>query len=491
MPQTVNAALRCSQHGAARTMKRLGHVARCFWPGWIAFAGTVGLALAIRSSAGAFPLSFAQLIRQAGPSVVTVLAVPGPEDAARRAAERAALARAAPVSVWQKPVQSVDHGLGLGSGFIVEEDGLVLTNRHVIQDAASLKVRLIDGREFPAQIVGADAPTDIALLRIGARHLPALHLGNSALVAVGDPVVAIGNPFGVGQSATAGIISARGRLLAGDPYIDFLQTDAAINHGNSGGPLLSTDGAVIGVTSTLLSPTGGSVGLGFAIPAETVAGVVRELRKHGHVDRGYLGISAQPLTADLAAALGVHTTNGVIVTAVDAPGPASQMIFIGDVLLRIDGAPIVFADLGKLTARIQPDKVVELTIVRSRVPRKIYLTTGRLPEAPFQPPAAAHIDTWVPALGLGVAPAPYEIRHAVGADDEPGGVIVTQLRAAGAGALAGLQIGDLITHLGTAEVRDVGALTHLALPTSSTPQLVRVVRDGSPQFLLISGAPSR
>ena len=169
---------------------------------------------------------------------------------------------------------------------------------------------MLDGRELPAQIVGADAPTDIALLKIDARHLPALRLGSSARATVGDPVVAIGNPFGVGQSATAGIISARGRLLVGDPYIDFLQTDAAINHGNSGGPLLAADGTVIGVTSTILSPTGGSIGLGFAIPAETVALVVAQLRTQGHVNRGYLGISTQPLTADLANALGVAHHSG-------------------------------------------------------------------------------------------------------------------------------------------------------------------------------------
>ena len=227
--------------------------------------------LALGSSTGSVPRNFSQIIRPRGsPSVVTVLVQLGPEDAARRAAKRATSARDALTSNAQKPVPSTDHGLGLGSGFIIGEDGLIVTNRHVVQGAGSLRVRLVDGRELPAQLVGADVPTDIALLKINARRLPALHLGSSARAAVGDPVVVIGNPFGVGQSATAGIISARGRLLVGDPYIDFLQTDAAINHGNSGGPLLSADGKVIGVTSTILSPTGGSVGLGFAIPAETV-----------------------------------------------------------------------------------------------------------------------------------------------------------------------------------------------------------------------------
>jgi serine protease Do len=215
-----------------------------------------------------------------------------------------------------------------------------VTNRHVIADGGQLRVRLASGREFSAQIVGSDT-TDIALLKVHAYHLPTLHLGSSTGVAVGDPVVAIGNPFVVGLSATAGIISARGRAIPGDPYIDFLQTDAAINHGNSGGPLLSANGAVIGVTSTILSPSGGSIGLGFAIPAETVAAVVRDLRTHGRVDRGYLGISAQPLTPDLARVLGVSSARGALVTAIEPNGPATQTLFIGDVLERIGSTPLV------------------------------------------------------------------------------------------------------------------------------------------------------
>jgi serine protease Do len=289
--------------------------------GWLGVAVVLGPMLALGSSAGFVPGSFSRLIRQTAPSVVTVLVEQEPQDAARRAAERVASARDASAYGSQKPAPSADPGLGLGSGLIVGENGLIVTNRHVIQGAASLRVRFVSGRELPAQIVGSDAPTDIALLKVDPRDLPALRLGTSARVAVGDPVVAIGNPFGVGQSASAGILSARGRLLVGDSYIDFLQTDVAINHGNSGGPLLAADGMVIGVTSTILSPSGGSIGLGFAIPAETVATVVRELRTHGHVDRGYLGISAQPLTPELAKTLGVSPNGGALVTAVDSPGP--------------------------------------------------------------------------------------------------------------------------------------------------------------------------
>lgn len=463
----------------------IGQISGWFHERWLSVSVAMGLMLALGSSTGSVPGNFSQIIRQASPSVVTVLVQLEPEDAARRAAQRATSARDALTSSAQKPVPSADHGLGLGSGFIIAEDGLIVTNRHVVQGAGSLRVRLLDGRELPAQIVGADAPTDIALLKIDARHLPALRLGSSARAAVGAAVVAIGNPFGIGQSATAGIISARGRLLVGDPYLDFLQTDAAINHGNSGGPLLSADGTVIGVTSTILSPTGGSVGLGFAIPAETVALVVRQLRTRGHVDRGYLGISTQPLTADLANALGVRTTRGAVVIGVDSPGPASQTILIGDVLLSIDSSPVVPSDLGKITARLRPGAWAALAVVRNGMPRKIYVMTGRLPDAPLAASRNGQIDSWVPALGLGVAAAPYEIRHAVGADGEAGGVIVTQLRPAGAGALAGLQIGDLITHLGTKELKSVDQLVGIDQPTPKAPLLVRIVRDSTPTFMVI------
>src|SRR6202034_409142 len=254
----------------------------------------------------------------------------------------------------------------LGSGFVIRADGLIVTNRHVIAGARTVRVRLSDGRELPAKIIGADAVTDIALLKVSAGSLPALRLGSSTAVAVGDAVIAIGNPFGLGQSVSAGIISARARMLEDDPYIDFLQTDAAINQGNSGGPLLSTDGTVIGVTSAIFSPSGGSVGLGFAIPAETVAGVVRQLEVHGHVDRGYIGISVQAVTPLLAKALGMKTPTGILVTSIDSKGPAAGALVVGDVLLSIGPSTVTFKDLTKITARLAPKTLVVASILRDR-----------------------------------------------------------------------------------------------------------------------------
>jgi serine protease Do len=377
----------------------------------------------------------------------------------------------------------------LGSGFVIRADGLIVTNRHVIAGARTVRVRLSDTRELPAKIVGADAVTDIALLKVSAGNLPALRFGSSEAVSVGDAEIAIGNPFGLGQSVSAGIISARARTLEDDPYIDFLQTDAAINRGNSGGPLLLTAGTVIGVTSAILSPSGGSVGLGFAIPAETVAGVVGQIEAHGRVERGHIGISGQPVTPVLAKALGMKTPTGVLVTAVDAQGPAAGSLWVGDVLLGIGSSAATSKNLTKITARLAPGALVVASVMRAGKQQSVALTIGRLPDPPPDPALTGDQDTWVPALKLGVAGTTADIRKTVKANDEPSGLIVTQLRPAGPGALAGLKVGDLITHAGTQQLVRVADLATVATPTPRAPLLIRVVHDGSPIFVAITGEP--
>jgi serine protease Do len=375
----------------------------------------------------------------------------------------------------------------LGSGFVIRADGLIITNRHVIAGARTVRVRLSDSRELPAKIVGSDAVTDIALLKVSAGSLPALRLGSSQSVSVGDAVIAIGNPFGLGQSVSAGIISARARTLEEDPYIDFLQTDAAINQGNSGGPLLSIDGTVIGVTSAIFSPSGGSVGLGFAIPAETVANIVGQLEAHGRIERGYLGISAQAMTPLLAKSLGMKTSTGILVTAVDAGGPAAGALWVGDVLLRIGPNTVNFKNLSKITARLTPKALVVASVLRAGKQESVALTIGRLPDPPSDPALTGDQDTWVPALRLGVANSTPDIRKAIKAVDEPSGLIVTQLRPAGPGALAGLKVGDLITHAGTKQLIGVADIAAVPAPTPQAPLLIRVVRDGSATFVAITG----
>jgi len=445
---------------------------------------------------GADPSGYASLVKMVSPSVVTILV----EEAAVGAGQRAALrARARDYDSMQSAIQrllsgvSGDHSrddgvsASLGSGFVVRADGLIVTNRHVIVGARKVHVRLPDGRDVTADIVGADALTDIALLRVHAGRLPALRLGSSEDVSVGDAVIAIGNPFGLGQSVSAGIVSARARALEDDPYINFLQTDAAINRGNSGGPLLSTTGTVVGVTSVIFSPSGGSVGLGFAIPAETVSAVIRQLETHGRVERGYLGVSAQELTPEVATALHIKASGHALITALDPTGPSTGSLAIGDVLVSINSVPATFKTLSTITARLVPDSLATIKITRDGKEQSLAIKVARLPDPPDDSAGSGSQDSWVPALGLGVADTTVDIRKAIKADTEPSGVIVTQLRPAGPGALGGLKVGDLITHVGTKQLVAISELAALHPPTRQAPLLLRVVREGSPAFVAITG----
>jgi serine protease Do len=445
---------------------------------------------------GADPSGYAALVRRVSPSVVTILVEEAAVGAGQRAASRA---RARDYDSMQSLIQRLLSGVNgdqsrddeatasLGSGFVVRADGLIVTNRHVIVGARKVHVHLPDGRDLTADIVGADALTDIALLRVHAGNLPALRLGSSEDVSVGDAVIAIGNPFGLGQSVSAGIVSARARALEDDPYINFLQTDAAINRGNSGGPLLSTTGIVVGVTSVIFSPSGGSVGLGFAIPAETVSAVIRQLEAHGRVERGYLGISAQELTPELATGLHVKTTGRALITAIDPQGPSTQSLAIGDVLLSINSVPATFKTLSTITARLTPNSWTTIKIARDGKEQSLAIKVARLPDPPDDSAASGGQDSWVPALGIGIAETTVDIRKAIKANTEPSGVIVTQLRPAAPGAVAGLKIGDLITHVGTKQLVAISDLAMVHAPTRQDPVLLRIVREGSPAFVAITG----
>jgi serine protease Do len=460
------------------------------------FAAIMALLLPFAfSTAGAQTGGYAGLVRRTAPSVVTVVVEEKHVSAGQRAAELASAENGNDIGSLIRRLLT-GGGVGqedqrptgsLGSGFIIRADGLIVTNRHVVNGALKIRVRLPDGRDVAAKLLGADAVTDIALLKVSAGNLPALRLGTSQSVSVGDPVIAIGNPFGLGQSVSAGIISARGRTLEDDPYIDFLQTDAAINHGNSGGPLMSPDGTVVGVTSAIFSPSGGSVGLGFAIPAETVSAVIGQLETKGRVERGYLGLSAQEPTPILAKALGLKTPTGALINSVDPAGPAAGTFAPGDVLLTIGSNRVTFKTLSKMTARLPPDSLVTMTLLRNGKTESIALRIGRLPEPPSDPALNGDQDTWVPALRLGVAGTTEQIRKAIKAVDEPSGLIVTQLRPAGAGALAGLRVGDLITHLGTKQLVEVRDIVGVAAPTPQAPVLLRIVRDGAPVFVALTG----
>ncbi|MGH8208140.1 MAG: trypsin-like peptidase domain-containing protein [Steroidobacteraceae bacterium] len=466
----------------------------------VSTAAAIVLPLVICTAHGATAGGYAELVRQVAPSVVTVLVEEKREGAGERAAERAAanadyagmseMVRRLLSGPGHEPAHR-DGDAAQGSGFIIRADGLIVTNRHVIVSARTVQVKLPSGQLLPARVIGADAATDIALLKVTAEALPALRLGSSVNISVGDAVIAIGNPFGLGQTVTAGIVSARGRTLENDPYIDFLQTDAAINFGNSGGPLLSTDGSVVGVTSAILSPSGGSVGLGFAIPAETAASVVSELEAHGRVARGYLGISAQPMTAAVARALGLDSPAGALVTALEPKGPSADTLRVGDVLLSIGNAPVTFESLGKVAGRLHPGATVEAMVMRDGRREPLSLLIGQLPDPPTDPALTGDTDTWVPSLELGVARSTRAMRRAIKANDETGGLIVTQLRPAGAAALAGLKIGDLITYAGSKHLDNIADLAAVSRPSAKQPLLLLILRDGAPRFVAVTGSDER
>jgi serine protease Do len=459
----------------------------------IAAALILALLLPFTSKGSGEVGGYANLVRRVAPSVVTVVVEEKQISAGQRAAEHASAANSNDIGDLIRRL--LTGGIGeeqrptgsLGSGFVIRPDGLIVTNRHVINGAFKIRVHLPDGRDLPAKLLGADAVTDIALLKVNVANLPALRLGTSQSVSVGDPVIAIGNPFGLGQSVSAGIISARGRTLEDDPYIDFLQTDAAINHGNSGGPLMSPEGIVVGVTSAIFSPSGGSVGLGFAIPAETVSSVITQLETKGRVERGYLGISAQELTPTLAKALGMKTSAGALIASVDPTGPGSAAFAPGDVLLAIGSNHVTFKTMGKVMARLPPDALVSMTRLRAGKSESIAVKVGRLPDPPSDPALNGDQDTWVPALKLGVANTTEQIRKAIKAVDEPSGLIVTQLRPAGAGAVAGLRVGDLVTHVGSKQLVDPRDIVGVAAPSPQTPLLIRFVREGAATFVALTG----
>ncbi|MEM7422217.1 MAG: Do family serine endopeptidase [Pseudomonadota bacterium] len=271
---------------------------------------------------------------------------------------------------------------GIGSGFIVDQRGIVVTNNHVIEGSDAITVILSDGEELSATLIGSDAKTDLAVLRVeSGRNLPTVPWGDSDTVQVGDWAIAIGNPFGLGGTVTAGIVSARGRDINSGPYDDFLQVDASINRGNSGGPLFDQLGNVIGVNTAIYSPTGGNVGIGFAIPANQARGIISDLIRDGSVERGWLGVSIQPVTEEIAAAIGLDVPTGVLIADVVSGGPAQDGgLRRGDVVLTFGAQPVSkVRDLTRAVADTDPGTSTRVRILRQGQERTITIRTGRFP----------------------------------------------------------------------------------------------------------------
>jgi serine protease Do len=373
---------------------------------------------------------------------------------------------------------------GEGSGFFISADGYAVTNYHVVDHSTSVQVTTDDGKTYDAKVIGTDEKTDIALIKVDGTNFPYVKFADNA-PRVGDWVVAVGNPFGLGGTVTAGIVSARGRDIGAGPYDDFIQIDAPINKGNSGGPAFDTNGNVIGVNTAIFSPSGGSVGIGFDIPADTAKSVVAQLKEKGQVVRGWLGVQIQPVTADIADSLGMKTAEGAMVTEPQPDSPAAKAgIKAGDVITTVDGTAVKNAhDLAKKIAAMTPDSSVNLGVLRNGEAKTITVALGQLPQ---QRQAQANPDesegAGAPKLGLTFAPA-NDVAGAAGK-----GVVVTGVDPNGPAAEHGFQIGDIILDVAgkavsnPADVRN--ALTELRKEGKRTV-LMRVKSADATKFVAL------
>ena len=380
------------------------------------------------------------------------------------------------------------HATSLGSGFIIDPSGLVVTNNHVIAGADAITVTLQDDINFKAEVVGRDTKIDVALLRIKApKPLPFVKFGDSDKMRIGDWVLAIGNPFGLGGTVTAGIVSARAREINAGPYDDFIQTDAAINRGNSGGPLFNMDGEVIGIATAIYSPSGGSIGIGFAIPSSLARNIVDQLRAHGHIKRGWLGVRIQTVTDDIASSLGMDKARGALVASVTAGGPAAKAgVEPGDVIVAFNGKKVPeMHRLPLMVAETPVDKTVDMTVFRKGHDVTLNVKIGEL-----KPSASAEANadngnqtaTVVPGqkiagLGITVASLSDDLRTQYGIKKDVTGVIVTNVSSDGLAADQGIEAGDVVAEAGQQNLKSPGDLA---------AQVDDAKKNGKPLLLLIN-----
>jgi len=385
----------------------------------------------------------------------------------------------------------------LGSGFIIDASGLVVTNNHVIDDADDITVTLQDDTNFKAEVVGRDTKTDLALLRIkAAKPLPAVKFGDSDQTRVGDWVLAIGNPFGLGGSVTAGILSARAREINAGPYDDFLQTDASINRGNSGGPMFNMNGEVIGINTAIYSPSGGSIGIGFAIPANLAKPVLDQIKQYGHPRRGWLGVNIQSVSDEIAESLGLDKPRGALIASVHDGGPAQQAgIQPGDVVLTFDGREVVdMRHLPRIVAETPIDKVAKVTVWRKRKEVNLDVKVGELKEevqtasAPAKDKGPAPASEIVKVLGLSLANLTPELRERYGLADDAAGVVITDIDSAGPSADKGVHAGDVVVEVAQDNVKSTDqilAKVDEAKKAGRKSVLLLVDRQGDLRFVAV------
>jgi len=362
---------------------------------------------------------------------------------------------------------------GQGSGFFISADGYAVTNNHVVEKAESVQITTDDGKIHKAKVIGADPRTDLALIKVEDGPFPYVKLSDKS-PRIGDWVLAVGNPFGLGGTVTAGIVSARGRDIGAGPYDDFIQIDAPVNKGNSGGPTFDVDGNVLGVNTAIFSPSGGSVGIAFAIPAGTVKSVIAQLKDTGKVSRGWIGVQIQPVTADLADNLGLKGPEGAMVSDPQENGPAAKAgILAGDVITKVNGAPVKDAkDLARQIGAMAPGATAKLTVWRKGEEKTFSIALGELPnqrEAKAGTPDSSGRNADVPRLGLSVAPA----NQVAGSGSE--GVVVTEVDPNGLASDQGFKTGDVILEVGGKKV---------ANPVDVRSALSEAQKDGKRTILM-------
>jgi serine protease Do len=392
--------------------------------------------------------------------------------------------------------EGMPQRIALGSGFIVDPSGYVVTNNHVVGDAGKVEVILQDKTRYTAKIIGRDPKTDIAVLKIKADHpLPYVSFGDSSAAQVGDWVMAVGNPFGLGGTVTTGIISARGRDINEGPYDDFLQIDAPINRGNSGGPTFNLEGQVIGINTAIYSPNGGSVGIGFAVPSNVAKNIVAQLEEHGKITRGWLGVQIQEITPAIAASLGLHGDHGALVAVVSPDGPAAKAgLKQGDVILGFNGSDIdQLHDLPRLVANAAPGSEAKLTVWRDGRKTELQAKLGELPDTNKVASTAGDQDTEQPAAasaaGMHFAPLTSHLRQQLHVAKNIDGVVVTRVDNGSAADDVGLSEGDVIVSINQQPVHtpeEAAAKLKEAAHASKKTALLLLNRHGTTQYVGIN-----
>ncbi|MCH2164065.1 MAG: Do family serine endopeptidase [Marinovum sp.] len=468
---------------------------------WITALGVMFLiASAFNAAARGAPESFADLAEQISPSVVNITTS---TTVAGRGAPRGIVPEGSPFEDFFREFQDRGGNEGdrprrssaLGSGFVISEDGYIVTNNHVIEGADQIMIEFFEGFELPATLVGTDPNTDIALLKVEAdRPLSFVTFGNSDEARVGDWVMAMGNPLGQGFSVSAGIISQFGRALSG-AYDDYIQTDAAINRGNSGGPLFNMDGDVIGVNTAILSPNGGSIGIGFSMASNVVTRVVDQLKEFGETRRGWLGVRIQDVTDEIAEAIGMEDVAGALVTDVP-PGPGLEAgIEAGDVIISFDGVDVDDTrGLVRQVGATEVGKTVRVVVMRDGESQTIAVTLGRRETAESavpaaQPGAEPEEPQELEVLGLTLMPLSDEMREQLELPGTATGLVVSDVDEGSAAFEKGLRAGDLITEAGQEKVTTLDAFTaqmDAAKEAGRKSLLLLVRRAGDPRFVALS-----